>query len=78
MCDLISTFQINLMKLYICELEKDNNSDDKKRSLEGDSESNVETNDHSQAGSELQCTFLEEIERKPCNTDSAFYRSLQF
>lgn len=25
------------------------------------------------AGSELQCTFLEEIERKPCNTDSAFY-----
>lgn len=25
------------------------------------------------AGSQLQCTFLEEIERKPCNTDSAFY-----
>lgn len=25
------------------------------------------------SGSQLQCTFLEEIERKPCNTDSAFY-----
>merc|ERR1719430_2196826 len=24
-------------------------------------------------GSVLQCTFLEEIERKPCNTESAFY-----
>jgi len=25
------------------------------------------------AGSQLQCTYLEEIERKPCNTESAFY-----
>ena len=26
------------------------------------------------AGPELKCTWLEEIEKKPCNTDSAFYR----
>jgi len=25
------------------------------------------------AGPELKCTWLEEIEKKPCNTDSAFY-----
>ena len=25
-------------------------------------------------GPELKCTWLEEIEKKPCNTDSAFYR----
>ena len=28
------------------------------------------------AGPELKCTWLEEIEKKPCNTDSAFYRSV--
>ena len=26
------------------------------------------------AGPELKCTWLEEIEKKPCNTESAFYR----
>ena len=26
------------------------------------------------SGPELKCTWLEEIEKKPCNTDSAFYR----
>ena len=30
------------------------------------------------AGPELKCTWLEEIEKKPCNTDSAFYRYLYY